>query len=70
MKTRATLMTLVVTVILVTEISSFEIPSNSCYLALHKYLTNIAPVFNITDKSLALDIGKLIWPLSLTYLAT
>ena len=51
-------MTLVVTVIFTTEVSSFDIPSNSCYLALHKYLADITPIFNTTDKSLAFEIGK------------
>ena len=60
MKTRDSLINFVVTVILVTtEVSGFQIPSNSCYLALHKYLADVTPVFNKTDKSLALDIGEL-----------
>ena len=58
MRVRATFITLVVTVIFTTEVSSFDIPSNSCYLALHKYLADITPIFNTTDKSLAFDIGE------------
>ena len=61
MKKRATLMTLAVTVILTAEVSSFDIPNNSCYLAIHNYLTGVRPIFNSTDKSLALDIGELTW---------
>ena len=51
-------MTLVMMVIFTTKVTSFDIPSNSCYLSLHKYLADITPVFNTTDKSLALDIGE------------
>ena len=58
MRVRATFITLVVTVIFTTEVSSFDIPSNSCSLSLHKYLADVTPVFNTTDKSLALDIGE------------
>ena len=58
MKRRSSFMTLIVTVILTTEVSGFDIPSNSCYLAIHKYLTDVRPVFNNTDKSLAFDIGE------------
>ena len=61
MKKSANLMKFVVTVILTTDVSSFDLPSNSCYLALHKYLSDLRPVFNSTDKSLALDIGELNW---------
>ena len=41
-----------------TEVKCFEAPSNSCAVALHNYLKNQKPLFDVTQKSLSIEIGK------------
>ena len=48
---------LVIVTILLTVVEAFEAPTNSCAIAIHKFLSDSSPVFDTNKKSLSLEIG-------------
>ena len=48
----------VIVTILLTDAWAFEVPTNSCAIAIHKFLSNSSPVFDANKKSLSLEIGE------------
>ena len=48
----------VIVTMLLTEARAFEVPTNSCSVAIHKFLSESSPVFDANKKSLSLDIGE------------
>ena len=48
----------VIVTILLTDAWAFEVPTNSCAIAIHKFLSESSPVFDANKKSLSLEIGE------------
>ena len=48
----------VIVTILLSDARAFEVPTNSCAIAIHKFLSESSPVFDAKKKSLSLEIGK------------
>ena len=48
----------VIVTFLLSDARAFEVPTNSCAIAIHKFLSESSPVFDAKKKSLSLEIGK------------
>ena len=48
----------VIVTILLTDAWAFEVPTNSCAMATHKFLSESSPVFDANNKSLSIEIGE------------
>ena len=49
----------VIVTFLLSDAQAFEVPTNSCAIAIHKFLSESSPVFDANKKSLSLEIGKI-----------